>query len=166
MSKQEECALAKKGSGLKVFESAICLKQMHTVMGLCDVESIVMENFDMTLNDYIQHCSTLSVPLFLNELPKCKKIIKILRKIGQNGANLVIHGDLHLNNILLKKLPNGLYDAKVIDFGFSSPTKNQFSFIIEIEIAIVTMKLHLLDIIANLDFPNVPLENWQLIENM
>ena len=72
---------------------------------------IVMEKMDGTVSDLIKSGNTSVV---LRDLPKMISKIKKLNGFG------VIHGDLKADNILYKILPDGSYDYKLSDYGFST----------------------------------------------
>ena len=73
---------------------------------------IKMEKMDGTLKSFIQNKS----------VSKCNKldIIQEVSILVQKLHNLnICHGDLHIKNIMYKKLPNNKFIVRLIDFGKS-----------------------------------------------
>lgn len=148
--------------GPVVFDGGICLKNLQTQVGTFDVGLIIMEQYDMTLWEFLKDelGSMVDQSTFRQRIPTWHKIVRDLRKMTKKDIG-ISHGDLHFSNILVKKSRQGLKVA-VIDFGFSNANDPDV-FYAEIERVIDEMKNVLMDHARRIKIPikeQVSLTKW------
>jgi hypothetical protein len=143
---QTECDFARKlsdlGIGPRVIYTGVCVRGLRTAAGIVDVGFLGMEKFDTTLDDHIIAMEkNQDLEHFTKSLRELQYIFRDLRKLGHIGANVLSHGDLHDQNVLLLRQPNRKFKVRVIDFGFTSDRTPDFG--LEVELLIMEEKTRL-----------------------